>query len=93
MIRGLAALPRAFRWRGRRYEIMECLAEEKTSQPEGHTEDGERYLRRQEFTVRLDSGETARLYVVRQAPRGAGRRAARKRWFLYTISSSEGQGP
>lgn len=87
MTAGLAALPAAFTWRGRRYEIAECLRHLKRSAPEGHTADGERYLRRQEFTVRLDTGQTAVIYVERQARRGAGPRAARQRWFLYTIST------
>ena len=87
MTAGLAALPGAFTWRGRRYEIAECLSHHKRSAPEGHTAAGERYLRRQEFTVRLDTGQTAVIYIERQTRRGAGARAARQRWFLYTISA------
>ena len=86
MISGLASLPRAFTWRGRRYQVVECLEHAKESAPERGVADGERYLRRQVFTVRLDSGEVARLYVQRQPPRGASRQAAKKRWFLYSIS-------
>ena len=86
MASGLASLPRAFTWRGKRYEIVECLDHVKRSAPEGGTADGERYLRRQEFTVRLDTGQVARLYVQRQPPRGASRQAAKKRWFIYSIS-------
>jgi hypothetical protein len=85
MARGLASLPGAFRWRDRRYEITECLGHEKRSQPEGGVEGRERYLRRQVFVVRLHTGQTATLYIERQARRGASPGAARRRWFLYSI--------
>ena len=83
MSTGLAALPGAFTWRGRRYEVVECLEHHKQSGAEGHTAGGERYLRRQVFTVELDTGQRATLYIERQARGGGG--AARQRWFLYTI--------
>ena len=86
MSQGLASLPAAFVWRGRRYVVMECLSHVKQSQHEGYTSDGERYLRRQEFQVRLDTGQTARIYVERHARPGAKGRAAKRRWFLFTIS-------
>ncbi len=92
MTQGLAALPRSFTWRGRRYVIAECLDHVKQSRPEGYTADGERYLRRQQFRVRLDSGQVATIYVERHARRGASHAAARKRWFLYTISATDGSG-
>ncbi|MEE8509148.1 MAG: DUF6504 family protein [Myxococcota bacterium] len=85
MARGLASLPAAFTWRNRRYEIVECVHHEKQSAPEGGVAGGERYLRRQVFVVRLHTGQTATLYVQRQAPRGASPRAARRRWFLYSL--------
>jgi hypothetical protein len=88
MARGLASLPGAFTWRGRRYRILECLEHVKQSSPEAT---GEVYLRRQEFLVRLDSGQLARVYVQRQAPAGASRAAAKQRWFLYTIQAPGGQ--
>ena len=91
MTRGLAALPGAFTWRGRRYEVVRCLDETKRTAREGHRPDGERYLRRQEFELELDSGEIATIYVLRQPPRGAGSRAAaRSRWFLYSIAPGAG---
>lgn len=85
MATGLGSLPAAFTWRGRRYEIIECLEEAKVSAPEGGVEGNERYLRRQVFRVRLDTGQAATLYLERHARRGASRRAARRRWFLYSI--------
>ena len=85
MARGLASLPAAFTWRRRRFEILECLDHAKVSAPEGGKAGGERYLRRQVFNVRLDTGQRATLYVERQARRGASPRSARRRWFLYSI--------
>jgi hypothetical protein len=85
MARGLASLPAAFTWRNRRYEIVECLEHSKVSAPEGGVEGKERYLRRQVFSVRLHTGQAATLYLERQARRGASPRAARRRWFLYSI--------
>lgn len=87
---GLASLPTAFAWRGRRYEIVECLSHTKVSSAEGGRAQGELYLRRQEFVVRLDTGDIARLYVERHARPGISRESAKKRWFLYTIASCEG---
>ncbi len=89
MTRGLAALPGAFTWRNRRYEIIECLSHEKQTEAEGHVAGHERYLRRQVFVVQLHTGQTATLYIQRQAPRGATPRAARQRWFLYSIQGEE----
>ena len=93
MARGLAALPGAFTWRGRRYGIIECLEHEKVSAAEGHKPGGERYLRRQQFVVRLDTGQTATIYVTRQPAAGARGAAARQRWFLYTITGGTAGGP
>jgi hypothetical protein len=84
---GLASMPRAFTWRGRRYAIVECLSHTKVASREGGRAVGESYLRRQEFVVRLDTGQIARLYVERHARPGASRECAKKRWFLYTIES------
>jgi hypothetical protein len=91
MATGLAALPPAFTWRGRRYDIEECLEHRKVTSPEGGGSPGkERYLRRQEFTVRLTDGSVAVLYVLRQAPGGGA--AARRRWFLYTLDEPPAGG-
>ncbi len=92
MAAGLASLPGAFTWRNRRYRIVECLAHSKLSAPEGGVAGGELYLRRQEFSVRLDSGQRATIYVQRQPPRGASPAAARRRWFLYSIEAEPSGG-
>jgi hypothetical protein len=85
MATGLASLPAAFTWRNRRYEVVECLDHRKVSAPEGGVEGHERYLRRQEFAVKLHTGQRATLYVERNARPGASPKAAKKRWFLYSI--------
>ena len=87
MATGLAALPAAFVWRNRRYAIVECLDHRKVSSPEGGVEGNEVYLRRQVFSVLLDTGQHATIYVQRHAPRAASAGAARRLWFLYSIES------
>jgi hypothetical protein len=72
-------------WRGQRYQIIECLEHTKQSSPEGGVEGNERYLRRQVFRVRLDSGDEALIYIERQARRGASPKSAKQRWFMYSI--------
>jgi hypothetical protein len=92
MSRGLASPPRAFAWRHQRYEITEILEHTKQSAREGHSASGELYLRRQQFVVRLDTGQIATIYVERQARPGASGRSAKSRWFLFTITSGESGG-
>lgn len=87
MARGLAALPGAFTWRGRRYEVVECLDHFKETSTEGASAQGDRYLRRQVFIVRLDTGQQAKLYVLRQARSGGSAKRRKQRWFLYSIIS------
>ena len=87
MARGLAALPGAFTWRARRYEVVECLEHFKETSNEGGSAQGERYLRRQVFHVRLDTGQQAKLYVQRQGRAGGSVKARKQRWFLYSIIS------
>ncbi len=87
MAQGLASLPGAFTWRDQRYEIVECLEHVKQTSTEGGSAVGDRYLRRQQFTVRLDTGQIARIYLQRQARAGSSRTSAKNRWFLYSIAS------
>jgi len=82
MSRGLAALPRAFTWRGERYEVVACLDHQKVSNP---TAGGQVYLRRQEFTVQLNTGQHAVLYVVRSPTSAAAAKPGAPRWFVYAI--------
>lgn len=80
MTRGLAGLPTGFTWRERHFDIVECLDHVKQSAHERGRVDGERYLRRQQFTVRLDDGRIAKIYSER----------ATGRWFLLTIEPESG---
>lgn len=82
MARGLAALPGAFTWREKRYEILNCLDHYKETSTEGGNAQGDRYLRRQVFIVELDTGETAKIYVLRQSSK-------KQRWYLYSITGPD----
>ncbi|MHC5004124.1 MAG: DUF6504 family protein [Planctomycetota bacterium] len=86
MATGLASLPGGFTWRGRHFDIVECLDHHKQSSAEGGHAGGQVYLRRQVFRVRLDDGSIASLYVLRDS------RAGKRRWFMYSRASSDG-GP
>ncbi|MFQ5430308.1 MAG: DUF6504 family protein [Phycisphaerae bacterium] len=88
MSRGLAGLPTGFTWRGRHYAIREVLQQWKQSEPEGHRPGAERYYRKHYFRVRVDSGETMTLYVVRHMKRGEN---PTRRWWLYSIDRTEGE--
>ncbi|MCL4210565.1 MAG: hypothetical protein HRU76_02490 [Phycisphaeraceae bacterium] len=89
MSSGLASLPAAFNWRGRRYAIVECLEHVKLTSREGGFAQGDRYLRRQRFTVRLDTGDIAVIDFHRHTPARRGSAAAKHRWVLYTIESEK----
>ena len=80
MSRGEPGLPRAFSWRGVRYEVARVIGTWKTSTPER----GEMYLRRHWFEVRTATGERMTLYCERQAKNRAKPKA---RWWLYTIGN------
>lgn len=88
MGRGLAALPRAFTWRGTRYEVVACLDHRKVSSAEGGFAQGDVYLRRQEFVVRLNTGQRAIMYVVRSPTSAVAAKPGSPRWFLYGIEPS-----
>ena len=87
MATGLAGTPRAFIWRGQEHRIAEVLARTKVTSPEGGKEGNEVYLRREAFTVRLEDGRIAEIYMQRQGPRRrANPSRPPRRWFLYTIT-------
>jgi len=89
MSSGLAALPAAFTWRNRRFVIAECISHEKISSPEGGRIGNEVYLRRQQFTVRLEGGQIAKIYIERRARPSRRPDSAKQRWFLYTMADSD----
>ena len=81
MSRGEPGLPRAFTWRGRRYEVAQVLSTYKTSTPDR----GEMYLRRHWFQVRALTGERMTLYCERQAK---NRNRPKARWWLYSVGGA-----
>ncbi|MHC4471755.1 MAG: DUF6504 family protein [Planctomycetota bacterium] len=85
MGRGEPGLPLGFRWRGEERRIAERLARGKqTSRAEG-----ELYVRRHTFRLRMDDGAVWNVYFLRQSAKGASRAGKRMRWFLL---STEGEG-
>ncbi len=83
---GLPGLPAGFTWRGDRYRVVECVASWKQSGPERGRLHGERYLRRHYSRLRMDDQNLWTVYFERQARPGA---AAKKRWFLYSVETSD----
>ncbi len=87
MAAGLPGLPRGFQWRGTSYEIVARLDAWKQSGPELGRADGERYLRRHCFRLRMSDGSIWTIYFTRQ-PLKSG--SAKRRWYLLSIERAEG---
>lgn len=87
MARGEPGLPAGFTWRGKHYAIVRQIEAWKESQPCDHGS-GERYYRKRCFRVRVDTGETMRLYALRHVRNGANPKA---RWWLFGIEQAEPQ--
>ena len=83
---GLAGAPTAFVWRGETRTVAELIDRRKFSRGDAHNPGREQYLKREYFTLRLDDGSIAELYIERQPRPGASANARKQRWFLYTIS-------
>ena len=81
---GLAGAPTSFTWRGRTYSVTELLDRRKFTRGDAHNASREKYLKREYFTVRLDDGSIADLYIERQPRPGASPSARKQRWFIYT---------
>lgn len=82
MARGEPGLPEAFDWRERTYKVVEVLERWKQSSREGGHAQGELYLRRHYYKLRMDDGTTWTVYLVRQTPKSG---SPKRRWFLYSI--------
>jgi len=93
MASGLASPPRSFEWRGRVYRVAEVIDHAKRTSTEGARAQGDRYLRGQRVTVRLESGEVAVLDFRRQTTARHGGKAARARWTLYTVDRNPPASP
>lgn len=87
MVRGEPGVPRAFDWRGRRWQVAAVEESWKTTGP-CRNGSREKYVRRHWARVRTESGVTVTLYVDRQ-PRD---RKKRRRWWLFTVDTLPEQG-
>jgi hypothetical protein len=79
MATGLPGLPAGFTWRGQTCAIVDVLADWKHSSREGSPAQGELYLRRHYFRLRMSDGSAWTVYLIRQTPRSG---SPKRRWFL-----------
>ena len=78
MAQGEPGLPRAFTWRGTRYELARVDATWK-----GHGEDrGDTYVRKHWYDIVTTSGLRLRVYFDRNPGRGGSQRS---RWWVYSV--------
>lgn len=82
MGRGEPGLPRGFTWREMEYDVVEKLAQWKHSTREGSRAQGELYLRRHYYKLRMSDSTVWTVYFTRQ-PSASG--SPKCRWFLYEI--------
>ena len=88
MARGEPGLPTAFRWRDRSYAITEVIQRWNHCSREGAHAQGDLYLRRHYFKLRMSDGTIWTVYFLRQPPRGRPRARA-PRWFLETLAAPD----
>jgi uncharacterized protein DUF6504 len=83
MARGEPGLPRAFIWRGRRFEVARVLESGKA-----HGEDrGDVYVRKHWYDVETTTGEKMRIYFDRNP--GPGRaKSLERRWWVYWVEEA-----
>ena len=82
MARGEPGLPTGFAWRGQSLEVGEVIQAWKESSHEGGHAQGELYLRRHYYQIRMSDDSTWTVYFIRQTPKSGN---PKNRWFLYTI--------
>ncbi len=87
---GEPGLPPAFEWRGTSAAIVAVLDRWRHCTREGAWAQGQLYLRRHYFRVRMDDGSAWTVYCLRQGPRN---RKHGSRWFLETIDRSTNTVP
>lgn len=80
MALGEPGLPAGFAWRGEDYNIVDVLSTWKHSSREGSSAQGQLYLRRHYYELRMSDGSLWTVYFSRQNPRSGNPKA---RWFLY----------
>ncbi|MBN1867654.1 cytoplasmic protein [Candidatus Sumerlaeota bacterium] len=83
---GEPGVPMRFVWRGTEYVVEELLGKWKDAGP-CTSGGGERYVRKHGFHVRTTTGEEMKIYYERQA---RSTRERKKRWWLYTVSGTDG---
>lgn len=81
MGRGEPGLPGGFDWRDDSFAIVQELDSWKHSSREGSHAQGDLYLRRHYFRLRMSDDTIWVVYFERQPPRSGN---AKARWFLYT---------
>lgn len=86
MGRGEPGLPSGFSWRDVAYDIREVLEYWKETSREGAHAQGQLYLRRHGYRLRMIDGSIWSVYFVRQTPQTGNPKA---RWFLYSIERSD----
>lgn len=82
MGRGEPGLPESFEWRGQSLDIVEVIQTWKKSSREGGHAQGDLYLRRHYYELRMSNDTVWTVYFIRQAPKSGN---PKSRWFLYTI--------
>ncbi len=85
MGRGEPGLPKGFVWREDSLDVVKELEAWKRSVRDGGRTDGELYLRRHYYKLRMSNESVWTVYFVRQTPRSGDPRV---RWFLYTIEQA-----
>ncbi len=82
MARGEPGLPEGFTWRDESFDVVEILRAWKESSREGSHAQGELYLRRHCYQVRMSDDSIWTVYFIRQTPKSGN---PKQRWFLYTL--------
>lgn len=78
MARGEPGLPRAFVWRGRRFEVA-CVLDSGKTRGEDR---GDVYVRKHWYDIETASGERMRVYFDRNPGRSGSRES---RWWVYWV--------
>ena len=85
MARGEPGLPGRFVWRDKEYAVAQVLEKWKESGPDKDSS-SQMYLRKHWFKIMTEDGLEMTIYFERQ---GRSKRENKKRWWLYTVASSE----
>lgn len=82
MARGAPGVPHEFTWRDRQFEVIEILAQWKSTGGCRHGS-GEQYVRRHWFRIRTRPDAILTIYCDRQA---RDRRRPKARWFVFSCA-------